>query len=97
MPTEIAARNDKPALLAIVLAVGAVIGVGVERIVEGWKRAERRERWRKRQKSWKRMKFTPKTDFVPPKLMKPVATADAQLRVVMEAEDRKSTRLNSSH
>src|SRR3546814_4445981 len=32
------------------------------------------------------MKFTPKTDFVPPKLMNPVATAAAQLRVVMEAE-----------
>src|SRR3546814_19731082 len=53
MPTEIAALIDKPALLAIVLAVGAVIGVGVERIVEGWKRAERRGRGRKRQKERK--------------------------------------------
>lgn len=48
MPNEILALIDKPMLLAIVLAVGAAIGVGAERIVEGWKRAERRERWQKR-------------------------------------------------
>ena len=48
MPTEIAALIDKPLLLALVLAVGAAIGVAAERIVERWKRAERRERWRMR-------------------------------------------------
>ena len=48
MPSEILALIDKPLLLALVLAVGAAIGVGAERIVEGWKRAERRERWQKR-------------------------------------------------
>jgi hypothetical protein len=33
MPNEILALIDKPILLAIVLAVGATIGVGAERIV----------------------------------------------------------------
>lgn len=36
MPSEILALVDTPMLLA----VGAAIGVGAERIVEGWKRAE---------------------------------------------------------
>lgn len=86
MPTEIAALIDKPLLLALVLAVGALIGVGAERIVEGWKRAERRERWQKRQKPWQRGKFAPKADPVPPKRADPVATAAEQLRIVMEAD-----------
>ena len=86
MPVEIAALIDKPLLLALVLAVGAAIGVGAERTVEGWNRDERRERWQKRQKPWKRGKFTPKADPLPPKSLNPVATAAEQLRVVMEAK-----------
>ncbi len=85
MPTEIAALIDKPLLLALVLAVGAAIGMGAERIVERWKRAERRERWQKRKRPWQRGKAAPKADAPPPRPMNPVATAAEQLRVVMEA------------
>jgi hypothetical protein len=48
MPPEIIALIDKPWLLAIVLAVGAALGIAVERFVEGQKRAERRAYWRGR-------------------------------------------------
>lgn len=48
MPTELVALLDKPWLLAILLAVGAVIGIAVERLVEGQKRAERRAYWQGR-------------------------------------------------
>ena len=86
MPSEIVALIDKPLLLALVLAVGAVIGMSAERIVEGWKRAERRERWQRRggKRAWggktKAVPFAP-----PPKPLDPVATAAEQLRVVMAA------------
>ena len=42
MPIELLALLDKPWLLTIVLAAGAAIGIAVERMVEGQKRAERR-------------------------------------------------------
>ena len=42
MPPELVALIDKPWLLAVVLLSGAVIGIVVERLVEGQKRAERR-------------------------------------------------------
>lgn len=42
MPPELIALVDKPILLAAVLFAGAVIGIAVERLVEGHKRAERR-------------------------------------------------------
>lgn len=85
MPTEIAALIDKPVLLALVLTVGAAIGMGAERIVEGWRRNERRERWQKRKGRWAggKAKVVP---VAPPKPANPVATAAEQLRVVMEAE-----------
>ena len=87
MPTEIAALIDKPLLLALVLAVGAIIGVGAERIVEGWKRAERRERWQKRQGGrWTGGKAKIVAAQQPPKPADPVATAAEQLRAVMEAD-----------
>lgn len=87
MPSEILALIDKPMLLAIVLAVGAAIGVGAERIVEGWKRAERRERWQKRggKRAWGGGKAKAVPVAPPPKSASPVATAAEQLRVVMKA------------
>ena len=42
LPPELVALIDKPWLLAIVLAAGAAIGIAVERVTEGQKRAERR-------------------------------------------------------
>ncbi|PKQ00526.1 MAG: hypothetical protein CVT74_03525 [Alphaproteobacteria bacterium HGW-Alphaproteobacteria-13] len=90
MPTEISALIDKPLLLALVLAVGAAIGVGAERIVEGWKRTERRERWRRRkgQGRWAggKAKLASVAPQPKPKPINAVATAAEQLRVVMEAE-----------
>lgn len=84
MPSEIVALIDKPLLLALVLAVGAVIGMGAERIVEGWKRAERRGRWQRR--GGKRRWTGSKAKAVqPPKSLDPIATAAEQLRVVMAA------------
>ncbi|MGQ3102273.1 MAG: DUF2726 domain-containing protein [Sphingopyxis solisilvae] len=87
MPNEILALIDKPMLLAIVLAVGAAIGVGAERIVEGWKRAERRERWQKRggKRAWGGGKAKVVPVVPPPRPASPVATAAEQLRAVMEA------------
>ncbi len=87
MPTEIAALIDKPFLLALVLAVGAAIGMGAERIVEGWKRTERRERWKKRngQGRWTGGQAQVVPIAPPPKALDPVATAAEQLRVVMKA------------
>lgn len=87
MPTEIAALIDKPLLLALVLAIGVAIGVAAERIVERWKRAERRERWRKRggKSRWTGGKARVMPIAPPPKALDPVAAAAAQLRAVMEA------------
>ena len=45
MPPEILALIDRPVLLIALLAVGAVLGIAVERLVEGQKRAERRAYW----------------------------------------------------
>ncbi len=48
MPSEIIALLDKPWLLAILLALGAGLGIAVERFAEGQKRAERRAYWQGR-------------------------------------------------
>ena len=48
MPPEILALIDQPLLLIFVLALGAVLGIAVERLVEGQKRAERRAYWQGR-------------------------------------------------
>ena len=48
MPPEILPLIDNPLLLIAVLAVGAVLGIAVERLVEGQKRAERRAYWKGR-------------------------------------------------
>lgn len=48
MPPEIIALIDKPILLIAMLALGAVLGIAVERIVEGQRRAERRAYWKGR-------------------------------------------------
>lgn len=84
MPAEIIALIDKPLLLALVLAAGAAIGVGAERIVEGWKRAERRERWRKRNGARYGTRRG-REDAPLSKPQNPVVAAADQLRVVMEA------------
>ena len=59
MPPEILALIDRPLVLIAVLAVGAVLGIGVERLVEGQKRAERRAYWQGRNSGKKGGKFGP--------------------------------------
>ena len=86
MPTELVALLDKPLLLAILLAVGAAIGIGVERLVEGQKRAERKAYWQGRNA---KTGGGPRKNFsaVPLKGTPERANLDAaeQLRQVMEA------------
>ena len=87
MPTELVALIDKPWLLAILLAVGAVIGIAVERLVEGQKRTERRAYWQGRNA---KTGGGPSKEFaaVPLKGTPERAKLDAaeQLRQVMEAD-----------
>lgn len=88
MPPELTALIDKPLLLALVLGVGAGIGIAVERTVEGWKRTERRARWRARngRQDWRagRGKIIPLAPT--PKSIDPITTAADQLRIVMTAD-----------
>jgi len=91
MPHEISALIDKPWLLAIVLAVGALCGMAVERIAERMKRAERRAYWQGRNSAKKtngkvapfKRGEAPATD----------AAAD-QLKAVMRADFRPRALLN---
>jgi hypothetical protein len=78
MPPELVALIDKPILLAAVLAVGAVIGIAVERLVEGQKRAERRAYWAGR-------KSAGKPGLTAKGQPQPVDLAAEQLRKVMGA------------
>lgn len=79
MPQEIIALIDKPLLLALVLAVGAIVGIGVERFVEAEKRERRRAFWRGRAKGNPR-------NVVSPHSGTPASTdAAEQLRRVMRA------------
>lgn len=90
MPAEIVALIDKPLLLAIILAIGAAIGIGVERFAENMKRAERRAYWQGRNhKNGKgAQSFRKDIKAVPLKGTPERAALDAtdQLRLVMEAQ-----------
>ena len=59
MPPEILALIDKPLLLMAMLALGAVLGITVERLVEGQKRAERRAYWKGRNGAKRNASITP--------------------------------------
>lgn len=83
MPPEILALLDKPILLLIVLAIGAVIGIGVERLVEGQKRAERRAYWKGRNT---KPGWGSKIAQIKPAKSAPVDLAADQLRHVMRAK-----------
>lgn len=75
MPPEILALLDNPILLLIVLAIGAAIGIGVERLVEGQKRAERRAYWQGRNA---KPKWGSKITPIKPEKPQPVETAADQ-------------------
>lgn len=93
MPPEIIALIDKPVLLALVLAVGAVCGIAAERIGESMKRAKRRAYWEKRNargklRSVDRAPASPTPDRT--------HTAADQLGTIMRADFKARPLLNRS-
>jgi hypothetical protein len=85
MPAEILALIDKPILLLVVLAVGAALGIGIERLVEGQKRAQRRAYWAGR--NTKKAGTTPRTNQrADAGQSRAATTATDQLRTVMAAD-----------
>jgi hypothetical protein len=91
MPPEITALIDKPWLLAALLAVGAIFGMGGERVAENMKKAERRAYWRGRHsvKGGKR-KVVPFKGWEAPK----ADVAADQLKAVMRANFKPRPLLN---
>lgn len=87
MPTEIFALIDQPLLLIAILAVGAALGIGVERLVEGQKRAERRAYWAGRNSGNHNAKSAP-----------PRKGSDANLAKIFSVttEDRTTTKSTSA-
>ena len=99
MPPEIVALIDKPWLLAILLALGAACGMGVERFVAGQERAKWRAYWQRRNGSRPRGEVGGfKRDFKAPPLKgtpeRSLLDAAEQLRVVMGAEFKPRPLLN---
>ncbi len=100
MPPEIVALIDKPWLLAILLALGAACGMGVERFVAGQERAKWRAYWQRRRNAGQQRGDGDafKRDFkaVPLKGTQDRSLLDAaeQLRVVMQAEFKSRPLLN---
>lgn len=90
MPPEIQALIGKPELLIAVLAIGAVMGMAIERLLA-----------RQRRKSWKKKngKNRPNDDaagpWSQPRPLRPLDGAD-QLRIVMGADFEPQTLLNKS-
>ena len=98
MPPEIAALIDKPLLLLLVLAAGAIPAMFAERLFERFDRERRRARWQQRNGKgqgrvvpWRKEKTA-----VPLKGTAERATIDAseQLRFVMEADFKARALLN---
>jgi hypothetical protein len=94
MPPELAALLDKPWLLAIVLAVGAVCAMAVERIGVKISRAQRRAYWERPR--GKQAGFRREFESVPLKGTTERGALDAadQLRKVMEAQFASRALLN---
>ena len=85
MPPEILALMDRPLVLIAVLAVGAALGIGVERLVEGQKRAERRAYWKGRNSGKHSGKIVPLRNGAAPDFEKTTGLATNQLASVMGA------------
>jgi Protein of unknown function (DUF2726) len=86
MPIEILALIDKPLLLIFVLAVGGMLGIGVERLVEGQKRAERLAYWQGRNSSKRGGKVMPIRGGASADADKATGSATNQLACVMTAD-----------
>ncbi len=83
MPPEILALLDKPISLLILLPIGAAIGIEVERLVEGQKRAERRTYWQGRNA---KPKWGSKITPIKPEKPQALDLAADQLRHVIHAK-----------
>ena len=77
---------DNPLMLLIVMAVGAAIGIGVDRLVEGQKRAERRAYWKGRNTKPGGKKVVSIIGAKPDRAAPEVDLAADQLRHVMRAK-----------
>lgn len=86
MPPELLALMDRPLVLIAVLAVGAVLGIGVERLVEGQKRAERRAYWAGRNTGKRGGRVVPLNKDELSEAAKSNGSATNQLACVMSAE-----------
>ena len=86
MPSELLALIDRPLILLLVLAVGAALGIGVERLVEGQKRAERRAYYKGLNSGKKGGKVVPLGKVVPVETAKANGSATDQLACVMAAD-----------
>ena len=100
MPPEIAALIDKPVLLALVLGIGAILGMLVERVVESQNRAKRRAYWQAR-KGWKQSNTASGKShrlIAPPtkQRIEPLTKATDQLRRVIECDFEARPLLNKS-
>lgn len=83
MPPEFIALIDKPLLLLILLGAGAAIGISIERLVEGQKKARRKAYWAGRNaKKEKRGEVAPFANKSEPA----VDFAAEQLKAVMKAD-----------
>lgn len=94
MPQELVALIDKPWLLAIVLAVGAICGIAVERFAESLNREQRRAYWRGRNHRGNGKGSSPQPQGQPAPNRAPDAAE--QLRRVMEAGFTDRPLLNKS-
>jgi hypothetical protein len=96
MLADLLALLDKPVILLIVLAIGSVIGIGVERLVEGQKQAKRRAYWAGRNANKRASGQRKVIEAVPIKGAPDRAKLDAaeQLRRVMEADFHARALLN---
>lgn len=92
MPPEFVAIIAKPWLLALLLAIGAICGVAVERVAENIRKAERRAYWRGRNGTKVKDRKVP----VSRQETSRTDTAAGQLRVVMGATFRARPLLNKS-
>ena len=86
MPPELLALIDRPLVLIAVLAVGAFLGIAVERLVEGQKRAERRAYWQGRNQGKKGGKVVPLKKDGTSETAESNGSATNQLACVMGAD-----------
>jgi Protein of unknown function (DUF2726) len=94
MPSEILALMDKPLLLFAVLAVGAVLGIAIERLVERQKRAERQAYWQRRNSARRNGKDERDNKSATTKVHKANGIATDQLACVIAADFNARALLN---